>query len=160
MKNLTQGGPGKIYSFWEQKIYRIKEKKDEDGLVYAVVEEGNPKSRVRVLQKNHLLLCEQFPVFTEGKSYRKQQQQQLQQTQLQYFNKETTGTWDSSDDSDVDLSQLIPALHNHHQKVSQRFIKKQQQRESSLEQPLPPTKCITRRPQISKIITVRGDLPS
>ena len=139
MKNLTEGGPGKICSFWEQKIYWIKEKKDEDGLVYPVVEEGNLNSRVRVLQKNHLLSCEQFPVFTEGKSYRKQQQQQQQQqTQQQYFNKETTDTWDSSDDSDVDLSQLIPALHNHHQKVSQRFIKKQQQRESSLEQPLPP----------------------
>ena len=44
VRHLTEReGPGKIHSFWEQKIYRIKEKKDEDGLVYAVVEEGNPK---------------------------------------------------------------------------------------------------------------------
>ena len=47
MRNLTEkGGPGKICSFWEQKIYRTKEKKDKDGLVYSVVEEGNQKSRV------------------------------------------------------------------------------------------------------------------
>ena len=46
MRNLREGGggPGKIPSFWEQKIYLIKEKKNEDGLIYVVVEEGNPKS--------------------------------------------------------------------------------------------------------------------
>ena len=50
VRNLTErGGSGKIRSFWEKKIYRIKEKKGKDGLVYSVVEEGNPKSRVRVL---------------------------------------------------------------------------------------------------------------
>ena len=48
-------GPGKIHSFWEQKIYRIKEKKGKDGLVYAVVGEDNPKSRVRALHRNHFL---------------------------------------------------------------------------------------------------------
>ena len=70
VRNLTErGGPGKLCSFWEQKIYRIKEKKDEDGLVYSVVEEGNPKSSVRVLHRNRLLSCEQFPAFTEGKNY-------------------------------------------------------------------------------------------
>ena len=67
---------------------------------------------------------------------------------------------DSSDDSDADLSHLIPAIHTHHQKVSQRVNKKQQQQESSLEQSLPPRKYITRRPQISKIIKVQGYLPS
>ena len=93
VRNLTErGGPGKLCSFWEQKIYRIKEKKDEDGLVYSVVEEGNPKSSVRVLHRNRLLSCEQFPAFTEGKSYRKQQQQQ-QQKQQQHCNKETVETW-------------------------------------------------------------------
>ena len=44
--------------------------------------------------------------------------------------------------------------------MSQGFIKKQQQHESSLEKSLPPRKYITRRPQISKIIKVQGDLPS
>ena len=82
----------------ETKDISNKKKKDEHGLVYAVVKEGNPKSRVRVLHRNHLLSCKGFPAFTEGKSYRKQQQQQQQ-----HCNKETVGTWDSSDDSDADL---------------------------------------------------------
>ena len=84
-----------------------KRNKDEDELVHAVVEEGNPKTRVRGLHRNQLLSCEQFPAFTEGKSYRKQQQQQ-QQKQQQHCNKEIVETWDSSDNSDADLSQLIP----------------------------------------------------
>ena len=59
VRNLTESWePGKIRSFWEQKIYRIKEKKDEDEQVYSVVEEGNPKRRARVLHRNHLLSCE------------------------------------------------------------------------------------------------------
>ena len=69
-------------------IHRIKEEKDEDGLVYAVVEEDNRKSRVRILHRNQILLNGQFPAFTEGKSYRKQQQQQQhqkQQKQLQHL---------------------------------------------------------------------------
>ena len=74
VRNLTvKRRPGKICPFWEQKIYQIKEKKDKDSLVYPVVGEGNPKSRVRVLHRNHLSLCEQFSAFTDGKSYRKQQ---------------------------------------------------------------------------------------
>ena len=44
--------------------------------------------------------------------------------------------------------------------MSLGIIKKQQQQESSLEQSLPPKTYITRRPQISKIIKVQGDLPS
>ena len=39
VRNLSErGGPGKLCSFWEHKIYIIKERKDDDRLVYAVVE--------------------------------------------------------------------------------------------------------------------------
>ena len=120
-------------------VDRIKEEKDENELVYAVVEEDNPKSRARFLHRNQLLLYGQFLAFTERKSYRKQkqqQQQQKQQKQRQHCNKETVDIWDSRDDSDADLSQLIPAIHTHRQKVSQGVIKKQKQQESSLEQSL------------------------
>ena len=48
VRNLTERvGPGKIRSFWEQqiyRIYRIKEKKDKDGLMYSVVEEATQKA--------------------------------------------------------------------------------------------------------------------
>ena len=43
---LERGGPGKLRSFWEHKIYIIKEKKDDNGLVYAVVEENKVRGRL------------------------------------------------------------------------------------------------------------------
>ena len=39
VRNLSEkGGSGKTRAFWEQKVYKILEKKDEDDLVYAVRE--------------------------------------------------------------------------------------------------------------------------
>ena len=58
----------------------------------------------------------------------------------------------------TDLSEVIPVIKIHHQKASQRVVEKQQQQESSPEQRLPQKKHITRRPHISKIIKVQGDL--
>ena len=50
VKNLNErGGSGKTKAFLEQRVYKILEKKDEDGLVYAAQEESNPHARVRVL---------------------------------------------------------------------------------------------------------------
>ena len=107
MRNLTKRGDLVTFAhFWEQKMYRIKEKKERWTSTCSSWRR-QPKTRVRGLHRNQLLSCEQFPAFTEGKSYRKQQQQQ-QQKQQQHCNKEIAETWDSSDDSDRDLSQLIP----------------------------------------------------
>ena len=39
--NEREGGPGKTRAFWEQKMYKIFEKKDEDDLVYAVQEKSD-----------------------------------------------------------------------------------------------------------------------
>ena len=46
---------GKVCPFWKQKIYWITEKKGKDRLVYSVIEEDNLKSKVRVLNRSHLL---------------------------------------------------------------------------------------------------------
>ena len=62
--NLNKkGGPGKTRVFWEQKVYKILEKKDGDSLVYAVREESNPYVRVRVLHRNNLLSRQDFQGF-------------------------------------------------------------------------------------------------
>ena len=47
---------------------RIEERKNNDGLVYAVVEEGNPKSRVRDLHENHILSREEFQHLLQEKA--------------------------------------------------------------------------------------------
>ena len=60
VRNLNlKGGPSKTRAFWEQKVYKTLEKK-EDGLVYAVQEESYPHARVRVLHRNNLLSCHSF----------------------------------------------------------------------------------------------------
>ena len=54
--------------------------------------------------------------FIAVKSHRKQQQQQQQQKQDQRFNKETAELWDSSSNSDADLSEFIPVINTHYLK--------------------------------------------
>ena len=44
-------------------MYKILEKKDEDGLVYAVQEDSDPHPQVRVLHLNNLLSCQGFQGF-------------------------------------------------------------------------------------------------
>ena len=61
VRNLN--GPDKIRAFWEQKVCKILEKKDEDGLVYAVREESDPHAQVRVPHRNNLLSCQEFQGF-------------------------------------------------------------------------------------------------
>ena len=51
------GGPGKLDSYWEQKIYVVLQRKRNDMPVYDVRPEDN-SGRVRTLHRNHLLPCE------------------------------------------------------------------------------------------------------
>ena len=68
VRNLTpRGGTGKLNTFWEQAVYVIKEKKDTDGLVYSVVEQGKPNAKIRTLHRNNLMSCHNFPIsFTDN----------------------------------------------------------------------------------------------
>ena len=60
VRNVREkGGPGKIRSFWEQKVYVIHEKKSE--VVYAVINEGEKNlKKIRVLHRNMLLPVSQW----------------------------------------------------------------------------------------------------
>ena len=52
-----KAGPGKLDSYWEQKIYVVLQRKRNDMPVYDVRPEDN-SGRVRTLHRNHLLPCE------------------------------------------------------------------------------------------------------
>ena len=56
VKNVREkGGPGKIRSYWEQKVYVVNEKKGE--VVYSVIEEGEKdETKKRVLVHRNMLL--------------------------------------------------------------------------------------------------------
>ena len=56
-------GPGKLCSFWKPNIYIIKERQDDNGLVYAVAKESNLKGKLHILHRNNLLAHNEFPGF-------------------------------------------------------------------------------------------------
>ena len=61
VKNVVErGGPGKLRSFWEEKIYVVLNRKDPNSAVYEVGPE-NQDGRTRVLHRNLLLPCPFLP---------------------------------------------------------------------------------------------------
>ena len=69
VKNVREkGGPGKIRSFWEDKVYEVLERKGGDeGVVYRVRKLGDPNGEERTLHRNMLLLCNEFPIEEQKK---------------------------------------------------------------------------------------------
>lgn len=56
-----KGGPGKLRSCWEDKVYVVTERKHKDSPVYVVRPEAGP-GKTRVLHRNLLLPCDFLPV--------------------------------------------------------------------------------------------------
>lgn len=60
VRNLQeQGGPGKLRSYWEDKVYVVAERKRESPVYEFCPEDG--KGRRKVLHRNLLLPCDSLP---------------------------------------------------------------------------------------------------
>uniref|UniRef100_A0AAV2MHF4 Uncharacterized protein n=1 Tax=Knipowitschia caucasica TaxID=637954 RepID=A0AAV2MHF4_KNICA len=61
VRNLSQrGGPGKLRSYWEEKVHVVVEKKS-DTPVYVIKPERGP-GKTRVIHRNLLLPCDYLPI--------------------------------------------------------------------------------------------------
>ena len=61
IRNFTEkGGPGKLCSFWEDKIYVIKNWKGPDSPIYEITPE-NGTGRTHTVHRNLLLPCPCLP---------------------------------------------------------------------------------------------------
>lgn len=62
VRNMGErGGPGKLRSYWEKKIYVVREQ-ISDNPVYVIHPEGDPSARNRTIHRNLLLLVNDLPV--------------------------------------------------------------------------------------------------
>lgn len=96
---LEKGGPGKLRSYWEQEIYVIVDRPNDDLPVYDV-KKLNGSGKVRRLHRNLLLLCNCLPVPEICPKSREHYSQRKRKPRR----KLQSGSSDSSSDVDITIT--------------------------------------------------------
>ena len=99
VRNMGEGGgPGKLRSYWEKKIYVVKEQ-ISDNPVYVIHPEGDPSARNRNIHRNVLLLVNDLPVKGPAQSALTPPQRQKQpQKRASPTNNDVMSDTDDEDD--------------------------------------------------------------
>lgn len=96
VRNLKEkGGPGKLRAFWEEQVYVVTQRKNEDSPVYEI-EPENGKGRTRVMHRNLLLPCDFLPVEKDDstvQSRRPRRNKQANKQRLQDHNSDDEEDW-------------------------------------------------------------------
>lgn len=119
VRNLSErGGPGKLRSYWENKIHVVVSRRSSDSPVYEVVPEGGGKSRV--LHRNLLLPCDSLPLDElEGNAKQEKVGRQTQSRTKKKHTNRQVGSSDSENSEDAELVCRFP----HHQRPSHGTVR-------------------------------------
>ena len=131
VRNLTlRGSPGKLRSFWEDKMHIVIGRKGDNSPVYDVQKESDPNAKVRTLHRNLLLPCDFFLVEQPSQSVRnlKQKTETNHKPKVNKSSKE-----DLSYDYDDDYNDS-DGLNPHQQKYFADYLSRQQEQSAQVKQ--------------------------
>ena len=137
LKNVKErGGPGKLRSFWERKVYRIQE---SQGPVYKVVDEKNIAAKPRVVHRNMIMpITNEFILDPQEKKRKPKKQQNARRTpEQQQVPVHDDGHAESDDELPLHLVQ-------HHDNVNNEV----QQHVQNDELPIPNEPDVTQEDEI------------
>uniref|UniRef100_A0A1A8SA02 Gypsy retrotransposon integrase-like protein 1 n=1 Tax=Nothobranchius rachovii TaxID=451742 RepID=A0A1A8SA02_9TELE len=103
LRNLTpRGGPAKIQSFWENQVYKVRDRKADDSPVYVISPE-NGQGRDKVVHRNLLLPCDFLPLekpSTQTGQPQKDSSTVTRKKSRPLHRQQQPGNGDTSDDDD------------------------------------------------------------
>ena len=118
VRNFSEsGGTGKIRPYWQPEIQRVIEGMGDLPVTYKIQPEQNPKAKVRILHRNHLLLCDNlldnfnWNIKIDHEKTNTGQERKAHRIQPNLRKRRTIidqSDTDSSEDSDLEKVQITP----------------------------------------------------
>jgi len=147
VRNLSErGGPGKLRSFWEDKVHVVVRRMGDDSPVYEVKPEAG-QGRTRVLHRNLLLQCDELPFEGVEPRQTSQRKRVLPRRQPRKDDENDTSSSSDSEDGEFVWDQRLdpehepfePAMGSNHEaaesQVEQAHSELEQMEQSDIEDP-------------------------